>query len=157
MELTREQQLHDRSTRGNILSEAERAELETWYAQQDAEEYKLLGSVNAASLVDIRKQVDEALSQAEVTAARANAMCLHKYILVDYLHPHQTLIGIRVSDLQTSDTSQMRPKMTLDKPRCADCGKPMGRSKLKKRTRLGGDLYDSHFVWCSLTTWWKFW
>lgn len=35
-------QLHDKATRGNMLSAAEQAQLEAWYAQQDQEEKAIL-------------------------------------------------------------------------------------------------------------------
>lgn len=67
---TRVQQLHNRSARGDILSGAERVELETWYAQQDVEESLLLTRASASSLNSLREQADEATAQAEATIER---------------------------------------------------------------------------------------
>ena len=41
------QQLHDRQTRGENLSEEELQQLEAWYAEQDLTEELLLGSAAA--------------------------------------------------------------------------------------------------------------
>jgi hypothetical protein len=73
--------------------------------------------------------------------------CQHPQVVVDYLHPYADLIGIRVNDLQASDPTMTRPVMTLQNPRCAECGKRLTRAELRRRMRPGGDLYDPRFLW----------
>jgi hypothetical protein len=65
------QQLHDRLTRGAVLSTEEHAQLERWYAQQDQEEDAALTRTPASStLVRVRTQVDDAIHQLQVVAQR---------------------------------------------------------------------------------------
>jgi hypothetical protein len=56
--------LHDRATRGGKLSPAEQAELDAWYARQDAEETAALaGAQPPHSLLMLRTQVEEVMAQ----------------------------------------------------------------------------------------------
>ena len=68
-------QLHDRATRGESLSDAERTELEQWYARQDQEESTLVGrrssSENVASL---KADVNAALSQLQTVTGRIQVL-----------------------------------------------------------------------------------
>jgi len=71
------QQLHDRATRGEALTDAERARLEARYEQQDAEEdARINSSVSAtpATLQRLRDEVDAALTQVSSAARRAQAL-----------------------------------------------------------------------------------
>ena len=68
--------LHNKATRGDPISGAEQAELESWYALQDEAE----GDVLASSDIDeeaaaLRTQVDEALAQLTATASRIGQTC----------------------------------------------------------------------------------
>jgi hypothetical protein len=66
--------LHDRATRGIQLSDTERAELEAWYARQDAEESAALaGAQPSQSLELLKVQVGEVMSQLLVTSQRIQA------------------------------------------------------------------------------------
>jgi hypothetical protein len=66
--------LHDRSSRGESLSADEWAELEGWYARQDAEEMALLaGAPSPGNLEVLRSQVNEARSQLRVVSERIQA------------------------------------------------------------------------------------
>ena len=57
-------QLHDRSTRGEILTPAEPDRLEGWYTLQDAQEIYLLQEEEPLfDLSQLRVQVDVALTQ----------------------------------------------------------------------------------------------
>jgi hypothetical protein len=57
-------QLHDRVSRGEALSSAERAQLEAWYAHRDEEEARLLdGEPSASNVVTLRNQVQAALAR----------------------------------------------------------------------------------------------
>ncbi len=57
-------QLHDKASRGEMLTTTERAQLEQWYAMQDATEFKALG-LDAAekTLATLQTQIDSALTQ----------------------------------------------------------------------------------------------
>jgi len=57
-------QLHDRATRGELLSAEEQAQLENWYALQDSAESHALGMTAAEeTAATLRSQVDAALVQ----------------------------------------------------------------------------------------------
>jgi hypothetical protein len=67
-------ELHDWATRGIQLSDTERAELEAWYARQDAEESAALaGAQPSQSLELLKVQVGEVMSQLLVTSQRIQA------------------------------------------------------------------------------------
>jgi len=52
-------QLHDKATRGIVLSTIEQAQLDAWYAQQDQEEGALLTQTSPpGTLVALQTQVD---------------------------------------------------------------------------------------------------
>lgn len=57
--------LHDRVTRGELLSEAELRQLEAWYAGQDAIEAALLGSKteSAFNLAPLESQISDTLEK----------------------------------------------------------------------------------------------
>ncbi len=57
-------QLHDKATRGSVLSAAEQAQLEAWYAQQDQEERTILERVTLPqTIVALQTQVETAVAQ----------------------------------------------------------------------------------------------
>jgi predicted nucleic acid-binding Zn-ribbon protein len=57
-------QLHDRWTRGQVLTVEEQEQLEVWYQQQDAEEAKQLNPVSTAvEISDLQAQVEMGLTQ----------------------------------------------------------------------------------------------
>ena len=60
------QALHDRATRGDLLTDEERAQLEAWYTQQDQAELGLLQlGAPSESAVQLREQVAVAAAQLE--------------------------------------------------------------------------------------------
>ena len=62
--------LHDRATRGEALTQAERASLAAWYEQQDAEEGAILASaapVTEAALRLLRDEVEAAAARVLTT------------------------------------------------------------------------------------------
>ena len=69
---TRIADLHDRATRGQILARDEQAELEAWYAQQDAEEDRLLGTQKAtlAAKSTLQEQIEATLKQLAIVTQR---------------------------------------------------------------------------------------
>jgi hypothetical protein len=57
-------ELHDKATRGLGLSAAEQAQLDAWYAQQDAEESAALAEAQPSqSLASLRARVNGAMSE----------------------------------------------------------------------------------------------
>jgi hypothetical protein len=61
-------QLHDRETTGESLTPQEKAQLEAWYAQQDAAETAMLEATQMPlpNLVVLQDQVDTAIAQLTV-------------------------------------------------------------------------------------------
>lgn len=57
--------LHDRATRGGVLTAAEQAHLEAWYEQQDRGEAALLAQTaqSPATIQSLRSEVDEAVAR----------------------------------------------------------------------------------------------
>jgi hypothetical protein len=56
--------LHDRCTRGQLLTAEEQLQLEQWYQQQDAEEAKQLNLVTTVTdIPDLQAQIEMSLQQ----------------------------------------------------------------------------------------------
>src|SRR5215207_4817591 len=69
------QQLHDKATRGEILSAAEEAELDAWYAAQDAAESQLLADTTPSqSLADLQADVQAAVTQLRAVTLRIQVL-----------------------------------------------------------------------------------
>jgi hypothetical protein len=65
------QNLHDRATRGEPLSDEEQAALEAWYAQQDQRESEaLIRTTTAVTIPDLQAQLDASLRQLETVTQR---------------------------------------------------------------------------------------
>lgn len=73
--------LHDRATKGEILTPAERSQLDNWYAAQDAAESELLQPVNATENSRLRAQIDIALAQLTATTQRIQQVTADNAIL----------------------------------------------------------------------------
>lgn len=64
-------QLHDRATRGELLSAEEQAQLENWYALQDDAENEALGLMGPEKKLEtLQAQVDATLAQLMTVAKR---------------------------------------------------------------------------------------
>jgi len=62
--MTTLQELHDRATQGLLLTDAEQAQLEAWYAQQDEAEKRLLNTGETPQAVEkLQAQIKAALVQ----------------------------------------------------------------------------------------------
>jgi hypothetical protein len=58
------QRLHDRATRGELLTAEEQAQLDQWYARQDGEEATTLArKPSAQSIHGLQAQIDAAVTQ----------------------------------------------------------------------------------------------
>lgn len=56
-------ELHDRATRGSVLSIDERAQLRQWYAEQDQAEAEILARAPAPQTARLRAELDDAIAQ----------------------------------------------------------------------------------------------
>jgi len=66
--------LHDRATRGLPLSDAERAILENWYAEQDAAESALLVANRPPTARVLQEQIDAALRRLQTSTAKIQTL-----------------------------------------------------------------------------------
>lgn len=72
---SRVQQLHDRATRGEVLTSEEQAELERWYADQDnAEATMLYVPLSTDENGSLQRQVHATLDQLRVVTERIQAL-----------------------------------------------------------------------------------
>ena len=72
---SRVQQLHDRATRGEVLTSEEQAELERWYTDQDDAEVTMLAvPLSPDENASLQRQVDAALGQLRVVTERIQAL-----------------------------------------------------------------------------------
>lgn len=90
--LSKIQILHDRHTRGEPLSDKERAQLTAWYAQQDQEEGLLLERVAVSGSAALEQQIDTTLSQLRVVVQQIEEQTHHNEVLRrDIAKLHQQL------------------------------------------------------------------
>ena len=69
------QQLHDKATRGNLLSAAEQAQLDAWYVAQDAAEGQLLAEILPPQrLADLQADVQAAVTQLRAVTLRIQVL-----------------------------------------------------------------------------------
>ncbi len=67
-------QLHDRATRGFVLSADEQATLQAWYARQDAAESAMLARPQPSqTLEELRAEIGEALSRLRIVTQQIEA------------------------------------------------------------------------------------
>ena len=78
------QQLHDRATRGERLSETEQAQLEEWYAGRDEAEAKELGlETIERRIADLQTQINVALAQLSAVTRRIQEIAAENEVLRD--------------------------------------------------------------------------
>jgi hypothetical protein len=78
----RAQQVHDKATRGGVLSAEEQAQLDAWYAEQDRQEGAVLGPTGASPrLAMLHTQVEMALAQLLTVTQRIQALTAHNEAL----------------------------------------------------------------------------
>jgi hypothetical protein len=76
------QQLHDKATRGLVLSAEEQARLEAWYTEQDQQERMLLGPTGSSQrLATLHTHVDTALAQLLTVTHRIQELTVHNETL----------------------------------------------------------------------------
>lgn len=70
-------QLHDKATRGVVLSPEEQAKLDAWYARQDAAESAMLAQTSSPQTpVALQAQVDAAVTQLLTVTQRVRDLTL---------------------------------------------------------------------------------
>jgi peptidoglycan hydrolase CwlO-like protein len=75
-------QLHDRATRGEVLSVEEQARLENWYAAQNRAEADGLGlTVMGKTVTALQAQVDSALAQLATVTRRIQEIAAENEVL----------------------------------------------------------------------------
>jgi hypothetical protein len=96
------QQLHDRATRGEALSDEERAQLQEWYAQLDREESATLNkNVRPASIAALQAQIETALAQLATVTQRIQA-----------LTSENAELGREIASLQSLLVQKLTPQST---------------------------------------------
>lgn len=76
------QQLHDKATRGIVLSASEQVQLESWYSQHDQEESGIIaGTVSPRTLVALQAQVDATVAQLLPVSQRIQELVAHNAAL----------------------------------------------------------------------------
>ena len=78
-------ELHDRATRGGVLSADERTQLQQWYAEQDQAEAEMLARAPAPQTAHLRAEVDDAIAQLVVMSQQLQSQsteneCLRREI-----------------------------------------------------------------------------
>lgn len=87
-----------------------------------------------------------------------SAICPHEKVIVNYLHELVDVNDAPIETLQKEvDWDSSPDYMTLELPRCADCGAALGWEELKSRIRPNGDLFDARFIWVKVKPKWMFW
>jgi predicted RNase H-like nuclease (RuvC/YqgF family) len=66
--------LHDRATRGLPLSEAERARLDNWYAEQDAAESAVLLANKPSAINALQEQINTSLTQLQTLTIKIQTL-----------------------------------------------------------------------------------
>jgi peptidoglycan hydrolase CwlO-like protein len=76
-------QLHDRSTRGEVLSTLEEQQLDAWYDSQDQRESELLlsSSVPTSNLSELQTQIEKSLNQLEAVVDRIQKVSAENTVL----------------------------------------------------------------------------
>jgi phosphoglycerate-specific signal transduction histidine kinase len=75
-------QLHDKATRGIVLSAAEQAQLDIWYAEQDQAEGAILALTTPPdTLATLHTQVDTAVSQLLTVTQRIQELAAQNDVL----------------------------------------------------------------------------
>ncbi|WP_020396731.1 hypothetical protein [Thiolinea disciformis] len=70
-------QLHDKATRGLVLTEAEQQQLEQWYAEKDQEEGLVLANSTSSNVnPNLQAKIDATLIQIVVMAKRLQEIVL---------------------------------------------------------------------------------
>ena len=104
MSFTAEQRLHDRATRGEVLSPAEQGELARWYAEIDQQQSQVLFCQDQPPALDpsdqdrlarLRQQVDELLTQLQITTQRLQQVSAQNQVLRNEISLLRTKVAER--------------------------------------------------------------
>ena len=75
------QKLHAKAMQGESLTEEEQVALEQWYAQQDAEESRLLQANTSNSLANLRQEVNDALIELQQTTEHVRLLMAENAVM----------------------------------------------------------------------------
>ena len=89
--------LHDRATRGEVLTEPEQAALEAWYRQQDEAEVRQLHEGQLQTLEGIPGDVQGVLSRIKETASRIQVLDLQNASLRQEIASLQQRLSTKVA------------------------------------------------------------
>jgi len=93
-----EQQLHDRSTRGEVLSPEERTRLQEWYARLDREEAAQLDkAAPPASLAALQTQIETALGELATVTQRIQTLTSENVAVRREIVSLQTLLARKLT------------------------------------------------------------
>lgn len=92
------QKLHDKSTRGELLSIEEVKQLEEWYAREDSSEGQSLGlNASEKSSNTLQSQIDNALAQLMAVTNRIHQVAMENEVLrnevLDLRHQISRVLG----------------------------------------------------------------
>ncbi|HEX9996203.1 MAG TPA: hypothetical protein VGB45_03600 [Abditibacterium sp.] len=87
-----------------------------------------------------------------------NAIFPHRKVIVNYLYKWADRFDVPIENLQNEANLAATPRyMTIELPRCADCGAALAWKELKHRISPDGDLFDARFIWAGIKPKWMFW
>lgn len=90
-------ELHDRATRGEVLTQEERTVLEAWYHRQDEAEMRLLQSGGTVLLSDTLGDIQAVLSRIKETASQIQALDLQNASLRQEIAAVQQRLATKVA------------------------------------------------------------
>ncbi len=88
------QQLHDRATRGEVLSADERTRLEEWYARLDDEEGAArAGAVPPSSITVLQAQIEATVAQLAAVTQHIQALSAENAVVREEISSLQRLLA----------------------------------------------------------------
>jgi hypothetical protein len=92
------QRLHDRATRGEVLTAEEQEQLRRWYADHDQEEIQRLSAAPAPKgLADLQSRVDQITAQVVVQAERIRTLTAENAQLRQEIASLQRLLSAKLA------------------------------------------------------------
>ena len=79
---TKAKELHDRSTRGGLLSQADKAKLYAWYVEQDQAEFQQMKlTVSDSETAELPNQIKATLEQIAATTTQIQTLAIENEAL----------------------------------------------------------------------------
>jgi hypothetical protein len=93
------QKLHDRATRGEMLTEEEQGLLQGWYARRDQDEMAQLSTAPVPTLLtDLQSRAQQATAQVVAQAQRIEALTVENAELRQEIATLQRLLSAKLAD-----------------------------------------------------------